>query len=91
MIIQSAISALSSADCNISLGYQRCFFNRGAALRVFCASEAKHHFTNIWLLFLLQTFAGQDEFMEELLGDEYYVDLFAQIADSEPITEAMMR
>ena len=36
-----------------------------------------------------QTFAGQDEWMEELLGDEYYVDLFAEIADSEPITEAI--
>lgn len=27
--------------------------------------------------------------MEELLGDEYYVELFAEIADSEPITEAI--
>jgi hypothetical protein len=36
-----------------------------------------------------QTFAGQDEWMEELLGDEYYVELFAEIADSEPITEAI--
>lgn len=36
-----------------------------------------------------QTFAGQDEWMEELLGDEYYVELFAEIAESEPITEAI--
>merc|ERR1719253_1095792 len=36
-----------------------------------------------------ETFAGQDEWMEELLGDEYYVELFAEIADSEPITEAI--
>ena len=41
------------------------------------------------MLRLPQTLAGQDEYMEELLGDEYYVDLFAQIADSEPITEAI--
>ena len=41
------------------------------------------------MLRLPQTFAGQDEYMEELLGDEYYVDLFAEIADSEPITEAI--
>ena len=27
--------------------------------------------------------------LEELLGDEYYVDLFAEIAESEPITEAI--
>jgi len=27
--------------------------------------------------------------MEELLGDEYYEELFAEIADSEPITEAI--
>ena len=27
--------------------------------------------------------------MEEELADEYYVDLFAEIADSEPITEAI--
>ena len=27
--------------------------------------------------------------MEELLGDEYYVELFAEIAESEPITEAI--
>lgn len=38
---------------------------------------------------MLQTFAGQDEWMEELLGDEYYVTLFAEIADAEPITEAI--
>jgi len=38
---------------------------------------------------LPQTFAGQDEWMEELLGDEYYVELFAEIAESEPITEAI--
>ena len=37
----------------------------------------------------VQTFAGQDEWMEELLGDEYYVELFAEIAESEPITEAI--
>jgi hypothetical protein len=36
-----------------------------------------------------ETFAGQDEWMEELLGDEYYVELFAEIAESEPITEAI--
>lgn len=36
-----------------------------------------------------ETFDGQDEWMEELLGDEYYVDLFAEIAESEPITEAI--
>jgi len=36
-----------------------------------------------------ETFAGQDEYMEEELADEYYVDLFAEIADSEPITEAI--
>ena len=36
-----------------------------------------------------QTFAGQDEWMEELPGDEYYVELFAEIAESEPITEAI--
>lgn len=38
---------------------------------------------------MVQTFAGQDEWMEELLGDEYYVELFAEIAESEPITEAI--
>jgi hypothetical protein len=27
--------------------------------------------------------------MKELLGDEYYVDLFDEIAASEPITEAV--
>ena len=27
--------------------------------------------------------------MEELLGDEYYVELFAEIAESEPISEAI--
>jgi hypothetical protein len=41
------------------------------------------------LFVFAQTFAGQDEWMEELLGDEYYVELFAEIADSEPITEAI--
>mmetsp|Transcript_16139 Transcript_16139/g.54072 ORF Transcript_16139/g.54072 Transcript_16139/m.54072 type:complete len:111 (-) Transcript_16139:949-1281(-) len=34
-----------------------------------------------------ETFAGQDEYMEELLGDEYYQELFKEIADSEPISE----
>jgi len=102
--ISGPADAISSAVCrlqysalsdNICFSYRHlCFIsamlvNRGTASRVFCASEAEHHFANICLLFLLQTFAGQDEFMEELLGDEYYVDLFAQIADSEPITEAI--
>jgi len=36
-----------------------------------------------------ETFAGQDEYMEEELGDEYYVDLFKEISESEPITEAI--
>ena len=51
-------------------------------LRLSAISELAH-------LVYAQTFAGQDEWMEELLGDEYYVELFAEIADSEPITEAI--
>ena len=72
----------------IHLSYQRCLFIVALRRESFVPPRQKI-FTNICLLFLLQTFAGQDEFMEELLGDEYYVDLFAQIADSEPITEAI--
>ena len=37
-----------------------------------------------------ETFAGQDEYMEELLGDEYYQALFKEIADSEPISEVCL-
>jgi spore coat protein CotH len=36
-----------------------------------------------------ETFDGQDDYMKELLGDEYYVDLFDEIAASAPITEAV--
>ena len=47
------------------------------------------HSTDMQFVWVDQTFAGQDEWMEELLGDEYYVELFAEIAESEPITEAI--
>jgi len=36
-----------------------------------------------------ETFAGQDEMMEELLGEEYYVDLFKELQEDEGITEAI--
>ena len=36
-----------------------------------------------------ETFAGQDEYIKETLGAEYYVEEFEKIAESEEVTKAV--
>jgi hypothetical protein len=87
LAIVLAVCAMALAVCVALISTSELKASRPVALYGLGSGEEQDAENSIVTTF--ETFAGQDEWMEELLGDEYYVELFAEIADSEPITEAI--
>merc|ERR1711939_789926 len=87
LAIVLAVCAVAVAVCVALISTAELKASRPVALYGLGSGEEQDAENSIVTTF--ETFAGQDEWMEELLGDEYYVELFAEIADSEPITEAI--